>query len=124
MMPYLLNPHVAGIIIDGANGQTILADEMKQAGVKKKPVLPKVGDIIEANSMFETAVLSGTIKHSDQPSLEQIASNCEHRSIGSNGGFGYVSILVGADISLLDAVLLAYWLCATAKEKKKQIINY
>lgn len=124
MMPFLNNPHVDGVVIDGANGQTILADEMKNAGIRKKPVFPKVGDIIEANAMFEKAVLSGTLKHSDQPSLEQIAANCEHRPIGSNGGFGYVSILEGADICLLDAVLLAYWMCATAKEKKKQIINY
>lgn len=120
IIPYLTNPHVSGIVIDGANGQTILADELKKAGVKTKPVLPKVSEIIEANSMFEQAVLSGTLKHSDQPSLEQIAANCEHRAIGSNGGFGYESILEGADISLLDAALLAYWACATAKPKKQQ----
>lgn len=124
MMPYLKNPHVREIVIDGANGQTILADEMKDAGVKKKPILPKVAEIIEANSMFETAVLSGTLCHSDQPSLEQIAANVEHRAIGNNGGFGYVSILEGADVSLLDAVLLAHWICATTKvEKKKQRVS-
>lgn len=124
IIPFLRNPHVDSVIIDGANGQTILVKEMKDACVKAKPVLPKVGDIIEANTAFEKAVLSGTVKHSDQPSLEQVVSNCEHRAIGSNGGFGYVSMLDGADICLLDATLLAYWLCATAKEKKKQIINY
>ena len=124
IIPFLLNPHVDSVIIDGANGQTILAKEMKDANVAAKPILPKVGDIIEANAAFEKAVLSKTVKHSDQPSLEQVVSNCEHRAIGSNGGFGYVSMLDGADICLLDATLLAYWLCATAKEKKKQIINY
>lgn len=124
MMPYLKNPHIREIVIDGANGQTILADEMKDAGVKKKPILPKVAEIIEANSMFETAVLSGTLCHSDQPSLEQIAANVEHRAIGNNGGFGYVSILEGADVSLLDAALLAHWICATTKtEKKKQRVS-
>ena len=122
MIPFLKNPHVEGVIIDGANGQTILADEMKDARVKAKPVLPKVSEIIEANAMFEQAVLSHTLKHSDQPSLEQIVSNCEHRAIGGNGGFGYASILDGADVSLLDAVVLAYWMCANAKEKKQQFI--
>ena len=123
MMPFLKNPHVREIVIDGANGQTILADEMKDAGIRHKPILPKVSEIIEANSMFEQAVLSGTLRHSDQPSLEQIAANVEHRSIGNNGGFGYVSILEGADVSLLDAVLLAHWICATTKEKKTQRVS-
>ena len=123
IMPYLRNPHTAEVVIDGANGQTVLADEMKAAGIKKKPILPKVAEIIEANTMFEQAVLSGTLRHSDQPSLEQIAANVEHRAIGSNGGFGYVSILEGADVSLLDAVLLAHHSCATAKDKKLQRVS-
>lgn len=123
LMPYLKNPHVCEVVIDGANGQSILADEMKNAGVKRAPILPKVSEIIEANAMFERAVLSGELRHSDQPSLEQIAANCEHRPIGSNGGFGYVSILEGADVSLLDAAVLASWRCATTKEKKRQRIS-
>ena len=44
--------------------------------------------------------------------------------IGSGGGYGYTSILEGADISLLESVSLAVWLCANAKERKKQIITY
>lgn len=121
LMPYLMNPHVCEIVIDGANGQSILAKDMKDAGIKREPKLPKVSEIIEANTVFENAVVTKTLRHSDQPSLEQIAANCEHRAIGANGGFGYQSILEGADISLLDAVLLAHWACATAKtERKKQ----
>lgn len=123
MMPFLKNSHIAEVVIDGANGQTILADEMKNAGIKHKPILPKVAEIIEANSMFEQAVQTKTLRHSDQPSLEQIAANVEHRAIGNNGGYGYVSILEGADVSLLDAALLAHWACATTKEKKSQRVS-
>lgn len=123
ILPYLRNPHVRKVVIDGANGQTLLAGDMKKAGIKIEPILPKVGEIIEANTMFERAVLSGALCHSDQPSLEQIVANCEHRSIGSSGGFGYSSILEGADVSLLDSVLLAYWACANYKEKKKQRVS-
>lgn len=124
LIPYLKNPRVQGVVIDGANGQTILADEMKNVGIRRSPVLPRVSEIIEAGTMFEQAVLGGELRHSDQPSLEQIVANCEHRSIGNNGGFGYTSILEGADVSLLDAVMLAYWLCATTKtEKKKQRVS-
>lgn len=124
LMPYFANPHTKGVAIDGASGQTILAGEMKSAGIKRKPVLPKVAEIIEANSLFEKQLFSGGIAHAGQPSLEQIAANCEHRPIGSSGGFGYTSILEGADVSLLEAVSLAHWLAATAKEKKPQKISY
>lgn len=124
MMPFLLNPHVENIVIDGASGQTILAAEMQDAGIRLKPVLPRVDDVIAACSMFEKGVFEHTICHADQPSLEQVVSNCSHRAIGSRGGFGYSSTLEDADITLLDAVTLAYWACATAKEKRVQRVSY
>jgi phage terminase large subunit-like protein len=124
ILGYLRNPHVAGVVIDGANGASILESNMKDAGIRKKPILPKVAEVIEANSLFEKQLFSGHICHADQPALEQIASNCEHRPIGSNGGFGYVSILEGAEVAILDAVLLAHWLCATQKVKRKQQVSY
>ena len=124
IIPFLRNPHAREIVIDGANGQTILEAEMKESGIKHKPILPKVSEIVEANALFEKNFFAGIITHADQPALEQIVSNCEHRAIGNGGGFGYNSILEGADVSLLEAVTLAHWACATAKEKKVQKISY
>lgn len=124
IIPFLRNPHAREIVIDGANGQTILEAEMKEAGIKHKPILPKVSEVVEANALFEKNFFAGIITHADQPALEQIVSNCEHRAIGNGGGFGYNSILEGADVSLLEAVTLAHWACATAKEKKVQKISY
>jgi hypothetical protein len=69
-------------------------------------------------------LFAGNICHADQPALEQIVTNCEHRAIGNGGGFGYSSILEGAEVSILDAVLLAHWLCATAKEEEPQYVSY
>lgn len=112
------------VVIDGAGNQTVLVDDMKNAGVKCKAVLPKVSEVIEANALFERKLFEGSICHRNQPSLTQAASNCEHRAIGSSGGFGYTSILEGADISLLESVSLAHWICANSKKKKKQIITY
>ena len=60
----------------------------------------------------------------EQPALTQAVANCEHRAIGSGGGYGYSSVLEGADITLLETVSLAHWLCANAKERKKQIISF
>ena len=124
LIPFMKNPHVRGISIDGANGQQALADDIKNAGVKIKPVLPTVKEVIAANDLFEKRLFSGSICHMGQPALTQAVSNCEHRAIGAGGGFGWKSILEGADISLLEAVSLAHALCAAQKERKPQKVSY
>ena len=124
ILDFLRNPHAEKVVIDGAGKQNILADNMKDASIKCKSILPKVSEIIEANALFEQKLFAGEIRHKAQPALIQAVANCEHRNIGSNGGFGYTSILEGADISLLESLTLAHWLCANAKEKKKQVIHY
>lgn len=112
------------VVIDGASGQQILVDELKDARVKAKVVLPTVKEIVVANSSFEQAVFSENIRHSGQPSLAQAATNCDKRSIGTNGGFGYRSQREGVDIALLDACILAFWQCNEAKIRKHQRIVY
>lgn len=124
IIAYLRAKSAERVVIDGAGNQQILADDMKNADVKCKAVLPKVSEVIEANTLFEQKLFEGNICHSNQPSLSQVVSNCEHRAIGSGGGFGYTSILEGADISLLESAALAHWCCAVTKEKKKQTITY
>lgn len=124
LIAFLRNPHVEKVCIDGAGNQTVLAEDMKNAQIKAKAVLPKVSEIVEAHALFEKQLFGGGICHMNQPALAQAASNCEHRAIGSAGGFGYTSVLEGADITLLETVSLAHWLCATAKERKKQKISY
>ena len=125
IIAYLLANSAEKVAIDGAGNQNILEKEMKDAGVKCKAILPKVSDVIEANTLFEAQLFGGQICHSGQPALTQAVSNCEHRAIGSSGGYGYTSILEGADVSLVESVSLAHWLCSTTKpEKKEQIIKY
>lgn len=124
IISYLRNPHARQVTIDGANGQAVLESDMKDAGVKCKAVLPKVAEVVQASAQFEQSLFADKICHAEQPALEQAVSNCEHRAIGSGGGFGYSSIMEGADISLLESVVLAHWSCANAKEKKKQKISY
>lgn len=124
MMPFLKNPHAESVAIDGAGNQKVLADEMKDAGAKCKAVLPKVSDVVAAHALFEQQLFGSGIRHMDQPALTQAATNCEHRAIGSGGGFGYASVLEGADITLLEAVSFAHWLCFNAKERAKQIVSF
>jgi hypothetical protein len=57
--------------------------------------------------------------------VTQVVTNTERRKIGANGGLGYASSLDGADISLLDSMILAHWICVETKaEKKKQQVSY
>ena len=123
ILEYLQALKPESVVIDGANGQNVLAGEMNEARLKK-PELPTVKQIITANALFEQGLSSGNITHMNQPSLTQAVSNCKKRAIGSNGGFGYQTAKEGIEIALLDSVILAYWKCAMSKEKKKQKVRY
>lgn len=123
ILDFLAKASIEKTVVDGASGQQLLADEMKKRRIKA-PALPTVKDVIMANSAFYQAVNLKELCHMGQPSLVQIVSNCEKRAIGSNGGYGFKSILDGASIELMDSMILAYWKCATAKERKKQKIGY
>lgn len=120
---FLRNADVQQVVVDGANGQQILAEAMKQAGLKR-PVLPTVKEIILANSMFEQSLFQQTIQHKSQPSLFQVVTNCDKRNIGTSGGFGYRSQVEENDIALMESMILAHWACSEAKEPKKQKIRY
>lgn len=111
------------VVVDGASGQELLASDMKRRKLKA-PKLPTVKEIIMSNSVFSQAVAMKTLCHMGQPSVVQIVSNCEKRAIGSNGGYGFKSILDGAKVELMDSLILAHWLCGSKKERKKQKISY
>lgn len=124
IVDFLSKADVAKVVVDGANGQELLARDMKALHLKK-PVLPTVKDIIAANAGFERGIFEHHICHAGQPSLVQAVTNCEHRRIGSNGGFGYQALKEGVEIALMDSAILAYWFCETTKEKKKtQQVSY
>lgn len=124
LLDFISRADIDSVVVDGANGQGLLADAMKQAKLKA-PVLPTVKEIILANATFYKQGLgSKQICHMGQPSLVQSVSNCEKRAIGSNGGFGYKSIQEGIKIELMESMILAYWKCSEKKEKKKQKIRY
>ena len=120
---FLKSANVATVVIDGAGGQNLLKDDMKEFRLKE-PILPKVSEIITANSMWEQGIYQKTIRHKDQPSLSAVVTNCEKRNIGSNGGFGYKSQFDDRDISLMDSALLAHWACSIYKPRKKQQKRY
>lgn len=111
------------IVIDGAGGQQLLADELKEEKIKNV-YAPKVPDVIKANAAFERNLYDKKLLRMDQPGLTKVATNCEKRVIGSKGGFGYQSIYESRDISLLDAVILACWGSEEFPEPRRQKISY
>lgn len=124
IISFLEKADIQKVAVDGKNGTGIIEDAMKQARLKH-PEMPTVAQIIKANSVFELALSQATIVHMQQSAVTQIVSNCEKRAIGSNGGFGYRSLIDRADIAILDSMILAHWICSETKaEKKKQRVSY
>lgn len=123
MLSFLDKADIESVIIDGAGKGDNLAEAMKQLKLKK-PIQPKVAEVVRANAIFEADLNEGIICHMEQPSVTQIVSNCDKRAIGSNGGFGYKSLRVGVDVSILDSMILANWACHESKPKKVQRISY
>ena len=115
--------NIKRVAIDGANGQSLMVAGMKQEKLKK-PILPTVKEVIEANAKFEQAVFKRTIVHMGQEELTNVISNCQKRNIGSNGGFGYAAQKPDMEIALMDSVIFAHWLALRDKGTKKQVVKY
>ena len=110
--------------MDGKNGLDVFLDACKEAKIKHVESV-NVQQFIKANSVFDMAMEQGTFCHMQQSAVTQVVSNCERRKIGAYGGLGYQSSIEGADIALLDSMILAHWICSDTKaEKKKQKIAY
>ena len=102
----------------------MLADAAKEMKIKNIDVVT-VPQVIKANSVFDMAMNDGSFVHMHQSAVTQVVTNCERRKIGAGGGLGYASSLDGADIALLDSMILAHWICSETKaEKKKQSFSY
>ena len=123
ILDFISKADVRKVVVDGKNGIGLLEDGMKKAKLGK-PDVPTVAEVIKANAEFEQMLSAATLVHMEQSAVMQIVSNCEKRAIGAGGGFGYRSILDGADIAILDSIILASWLCVETKERKQQKIAY
>lgn len=123
IIDFLSEADIKTVAVDGASGQRVLAEQMKEEKLKA-PILPTVKEIINANFVWEQAIYQEKICHKDQPSLTQVVTNCEKRNIGSNGGFGYRSQYDDVDIALMDSAILAHWLAKEDKPVRKQQVRY
>lgn len=123
ILDFIKNANIGAVIVDGASGQKLLEDELKQNKLIK-PIMPTVKEVINANNIFEQALTSQNICHMGQPALTQSVSNVEKRAIGSNGGFGYQSMSDAIEVALMESMILAHWGLGEIKPKVKQRISY
>lgn len=122
ILDFLAKAQPKTVVVDGANGEQLLTNEMKEEHMKA-PKQPTVKEVILANAAFEQGLCKGAICHMNQPSLAQSVSNCDKRAIGTNGGFGYKSQREDIEIALLDSAIYAYWACSEYRERKKQKVS-
>lgn len=118
---FLLKCDVQSIFVDGASGVEGFKNEAKDQKLKGLTIVT-TKDVIAAASEFEKMVALKTLCHAGQPSLRQSVCNCQHRAIGSGGGYGYKTLDDAIDVSLIESVVLATYACSIAKEAKGQRI--
>lgn len=120
---FLMKCKVKAVLVDGASGLETFLRECKEQKLKTASSVT-VKEVIQAASDFETAIANKTICHNGQPALRQSVTNCQHRSIGSGGGYGYKTIDDDIEVALIESCVLAAHACATAKEVRKQRVSY
>lgn len=123
IIDFISRAELQEIWIDGANGQQLIADAMRERKMKS-PHLPTVKEVVAASAAFEQAVFAAEIQHKGQPSLAAVVTNCDKRAIGTGGGFGYRSLMDDMEIALMESVIFAFYACSKAKEIRKQKIGY
>lgn len=124
LVNFLMKCNVAEIIADGASGLETFTAECKAQKIKGLRTAT-VKDVIQASSDFETAITNKTLCHNGQPALRQSATNCQHRAIGTAGGYGYKTLDDDIEVAIVEAVILATHAAAQAKEiKRRQRVGY
>lgn len=119
---FLLKVKAAAVLVDGASGlETFMREtkEQKLKGIKAATVK----EVVQAASDFETAIANKTLCHNGQPGLRQSVTNCQHRAIGSGGGYGYKTLDDDIEVALIESAILAAHAAAQAKEVRRQRVG-
>lgn len=116
---YLAQRHgkAAQIVIDGQSNAQALNDKLLERGVPANVIVrPSTADAIASYSALVNAVKERQVCHYGQPALDDSATKCAKRRIGTHGGFGFAST-DEADATLIESCALAYRCAMTTKRK-------
>lgn len=119
---FLIKCKAASVLVDGASGLETFKKECKEQ--KLKITAATVKEVVQSSSDFETAIKNKLICHNGQPAMRQSVTNCQHRAIGSGGGYGYKTLDDDIEVALMESLVLATYACSNAKEAKKQRVSY
>lgn len=105
------------VILDGKGRSDTLRTLLLEDGADEGKIkIAGTGDMVDAVSMLEEAVASGSVRHAGQPGLSDCAARCPSRKIGQGHGLG-----PGADGTApepMEACALAMLALKRAKRKK------
>lgn len=123
LLNFIMKTKAKAVLVDGASGLETFLRECKEQKIRGVNAA-NVKDVIQASSDFEIAIANKTICHAGQPGLRQSVTNCDHRAIGSGGGYGYKTLDDDIEVALIESCVLATHACAMTKEVKKQRVGY
>lgn len=123
LINFIMKAKAKAVLVDGMSGLETFLRECKEQKLKGVGAA-SVKEVIQASSDFETAIANKSICHSGQPGLRQSVTNCDHRAIGSGGGYGYKTLDDDIEVALIESVVLATHACMMTKEVKKQRVGY
>lgn len=107
--------NLAAVVIDGKAGRETLVASLRKARVPARVLItPTVDQVTSAHTTLLTAVLDGTLTHSNQAGLNASVAAATQRKIGTQGGWGWEPIGDG-DVLPLDSATLAAWGVVTAR---------
>ena len=123
LINFIMKAKAKAVLVDGMSGLETFLRECKEQKLKGVGAA-SVKEVIQASSDFETAIANKSICHAGQPGLRQSVTNCDHRAIGSGGGYGYQTLDDEIEVALVESIVLATYACNNAKEAKKQRVSY
>lgn len=116
----------AMVAISGAAGSTVLADALRERGMRNRQQVHVMTtpEYTTSCAMLLDAVREGTVTHPkvDDPlsdALESSVAVCDRKKRGTSGAFGWEPTTEDGDETPIEAISCALWAAKTTKRKPK-----
>ena len=110
--------HPRALVIDEYSPAMVLSGDLAKAKIVL--TVTKTRDMVDACGQLYSSVMSGNVRHIDQPLLNASLSVARKRTIGDGGGWAWHRRDVEDDITPLVSATLALWGAIAPKTKVKR----